>query len=446
MNIRGNVIWNLIGMVVPTIIALVSYAVLKKRVNYEEIGVVSLVLIIINISPLLDFGIGKVVTKKISAFDINSNEFKNYAMSALFANFLIGVIISLVAILVFKNLKLQAIDFVKYTHVVYFGCVIMPLMLIVNAVKSICEGAGNFEVQNKLKIVFLSLIFMVPMIVALRDYDRLVMLFLNILVIIVWVLVGVFLVLPKLSMSNIKKEILNGYIKKGLWIFISNLTAPLMQYYDRFAIGYLLGVSIVGIYSPLIDILNKSVALSVALSSIFYSGYCASLDSKKLIELDSNVKNKDLNKLLRYTNIFYFILFLFVFFFEAPLLKLWMGEDYYNLVAGVAPVFMIGVYFNSLAQYYYSYLQANENSKKIAKVHLLEAGLYVSAVYFILAYENLVYLAALSAVRAMVDLFILKNFVPSQFKKKNEILYLQDWFLEYAMVGTFIYLMCKHIL
>ena len=149
---------------------------------------------------------------------------------------------------------------------------------------------------------------------------------------------------------------------------------------------------------------------------------------------------------MRYTNIFYFILFLFVFFFEAPLLKLWMGEDYYNLVAGVAPVFMIGVYFNSLAQYYYSYLQANENSKKIAKVHLLEAGLYVSAVYFILAYENLVYLAALSAVRAMVDLFILKNFVPSQFKKKNEILYLQDWFLEYAMVGTFIYLMCKHIL
>lgn len=429
-------------MVVPMVFALFAYPVMKDRLNYEEIGVVALVLVVVNIAPLLDFGISKVITKKIASSQIYSRKYMMYAWTGittcLFASISLSIILYISGFTLIENGFVAA----KYKILLDFSVFCIPAMVVVTSVKGVFEGSGRFDLQNKIKSIFLSLMFLMPTIVILAGYNYEVIIKGQNLVGLAWMFISVAIATNGYKYGKISTRLMIKYVKKGGWIFISNVTTPVIQYFDRVVIGYVLGIAAVGVYSPVADIFNRSISLSVALSSIFYSAVCYKYVNANAKFLNSE-GDGNLNKLFRFVNLAYIGLFVTIWQFEKKIIVFWMGDEYYELVQGIVPFIMIGVYFNSIAQFYYSYLQATENAKKVAQLHVCEAGFYIVILYFSVKSYGLISVAAVGALRSILDYFLLKSMVPAKCKNENSLLFDNEWYLCYLILMVYVSLIFK---
>ena len=160
--IKNNIIYNLFGQFFPFLFVLIAYPILIEDLGIEKFGLLSLLLLFINVLIIFDFGISRAIIKYISE-DLNNSNNNNLLISnALLIQIFIGIIGCLCLILCSKGISNSILKISQenicetQTSFIYIS-LILPGILLNNTFRGILEAFSRFDITNIIRIVFNSM-------------------------------------------------------------------------------------------------------------------------------------------------------------------------------------------------------------------------------------------------------------------------------------------------
>ena len=246
-----NTVWNVIGQVVPYLVAIISIPVLISSLGTERFGILTLVWLIIGYFNLFNLGLGRALTQLVSERmgKGTDEEIPELTWTGLFLMFMLGltgtvVLMSLASWIVHSVLNIPEELQADTVNTFYMLAISIPAIVCTDGLTGILSASQRFDLINAVRIPMSTFVYAGPLMVLPFSHS---------LVPIAAVLVtsriltaGVYLlmclkVMPYLRHTvRIKLAMLKPLIRFGGWMTISNVINPFMVTMDRFFIGALI--------------------------------------------------------------------------------------------------------------------------------------------------------------------------------------------------------------
>ncbi|MFZ0738880.1 MAG: flippase [Candidatus Acidiferrales bacterium] len=186
-------------------------------------------------------------------------------------------------------------------------------------------------------------------------------------------------------------------LRFGGWITFDNLIGPLMVSIDRFIIGTVLSVSLLTYYVVPQEMITKLLIIPMALQQVIFPAFSGMIDRR----------NRDAGRLYRYsTDVVFLALFpvtLVFVVFAQNVLGLWLGASFAASSYRVLQVLAIGVLANGMAHVPSSMIQAGGHPELNAKLHSIELPIYVLCAWWMIAHYGILGAAAAWTLRVFAD-------------------------------------------
>lgn len=402
MSIIKDSAWNIIAIVIPTLVALPVLGILARMLGVELFGIFTLIFAILGYASVFDMGLSRALVRSIS-INRNSNvDIKEYLFTSSITVLLIGFIVSLVIFLFKVNIasllnvsELIYADVVNCLQLISF---VIPFLLLNIVWQSYLEGLERFKELSVLKVITNILLSVIPL------------LFLFIKNSIVFAVAGLalarlisFLVFYFYAYCELKQYYyyslfnkckLKELFKFGSWLTVSNVISPMMVYFDRFVLSSMVGASNVALYTAPSEIVSKLLMVPSAVSKTLFP------------KISNKLEIRVVYKVLVFLLLIVFIVMLPFFIFSGKILTLWLGSGY-EAASTTLRILLMGFIFNSLAQVPYTYIQAKGFSNVTAKIHLLEVIPYFLLLSFLVSLYSFNGAALAWSLRVFVDCCIL---------------------------------------
>lgn len=412
---KKNILLNLAGSGIPLIVALWAMPFLLHSYGNEKFGVLSIVWALIGYFSIFDLGMGRALTKLVAErlAANKKNEIDDLVGTALVALMVMGlcaiIFVIFLAPWVAKSiLKLNGdlmLDGVYSIKILSIG---LPFVMASSAMVGLLEAHEKFSTTNTLKTVTGVLNFIGPSIVTIWSVDLIcATLILVAIRIAVTIAYAYFCVKNSIINSIIPKKFeIKKILTYGGWITVSNIISPLMVQMDRFVVSAVLGVAVLSYYVIPVDLINRLIFIPAALTGVLFP---------KFSGLWCNNKNAGIllyNKSIKMMALV-IIPFCAMAYFLAPIAIGYMVDDR-EFIKNSEPIIKIliaGYFFNSMAQIPYITLQSAGYPSVTAKIHLLEAPIYMLGTIILLNYCGIVGAAIGWSLRMCVDSVVLFYFV-----------------------------------
>lgn len=377
-----NTIYNLLGLGLPVIAAIVSAPLLIQGLGTERFGILSLAWVFIGYASLFDLGLGRALTQSVAerlGAGRNQEIPPLIRVSLLFISVL-GAIGALVVIVLAPWLVSKALNIPSalQRETQYAFCLLavsIPFVINTAALRGVLEAYQRFGVINALRIPMGLFTFIGPLL-ALFYSDSLVSVIAILLVgrIIFW---SIHLLCCRQYMRLTSQESppswaeLRHLLGFGGWVAVSNVIGPMMVSMDRFLIGALASVSAVAFYATPYQAVTQLVIIPGALVSVLFPAFAT-----------SNAQNQRQTSILfgrgvKYTFIALWPLSLVIMTLANEGLRVWVGVEFAQNSTFVLRVLTIGVLVNGLALIPFALIQGVGRPDLTAKLHLIELPLYL---------------------------------------------------------------------
>lgn len=410
-----NSLFNLVGYLIPAIVGFPALGILSRHLSVDLFGLFSICMILVGYASIFDFGITRSIVRAIAA-----NKNNCVKVEALFGTALLIVTsISICIAIVFyissgKITDLLNVRDVHYTDVNYSLSLLsfcFVLVLVNQTMWAVYEGYEEFKDLSILRVSSSLLMIILPMILSFVES--------SLSSVVLGLLIGrilSFSITLKhfLKRFNLKFRVdfslVEYFLNYGGWLTLSNFISPLIRYFDRFLVSFQLGSQLLAFYSAPNDLVNRLNVIPNAISKALFPILCDS--------------NSDAKSHLRVSFILSvgsaLIVVIPIYFFSEPILTLWLGEPYGVESSIYLKIFLVGYFFNSLAQIPYSRIQALGHSKLTAKLHFAEAFFYLIVLFYVTEHYSLVGAAVCWTSRMVFDCVILFIF-SSRLQRINNV-------------------------
>lgn len=384
LTILKNSLWNGLGLIIPSLVALPAIAIMARILSVETFGLFMLAFAIIGYAGIFDGGLTRAVIRSIAMHDSDAKKNQRVVGTASWAVLVLGVVAML---LVYFGAKYIAV-LLNVTPASMADAVsgykllalVIPPYLLSLIWFAYPEGKQQFLRLSILKTMTGSLVAVLPVVGVLLEPS------------LVFAVGGLFvarIITLGVAYTACRMELgavfqfdtatLQSLMRFGGWMTVSNVVSPLMAYADRFLLSNLVGADRVAFYtSP-----SEAVArLSVVPGAV----------SRTIFPLFSNLQ-QDAADAARAAFwgllIVCSLLALPVFVFAKPILTLWLGQPYGVESSNILRVLVVGFVFNAIAQVPFSRLQASGEAKITALVHLSELLPYLAILILLVQMHGL---------------------------------------------------------
>jgi O-antigen/teichoic acid export membrane protein len=349
-----NTIWNLLGQIVPMVVAIVTIPIIIRGMGVERFGVLSLVWVVVGYFSLFDLGIGRALTKFVSD-KLGANEehlIPSLARTSLLLMVLLGTFGALVTLaispwLIHRMLKIPEALQPESLHGFYLLALCVPIVTITAGLRGILEALQRFRIANVIRIPLSIFSFVAPLLVLPFSHS----LFPVIAVLAVGRIVGCgvhvwacFEAVPELRRSgSIEGTLVIPLLRYGSWMTVNNVLGPLMSYIDRFLIGVLLSVSAVAYYTAPVDMVLRLTVIPIAVVGVLFPAFAMSLNQ------DPARAGLLLSRGLKYVFLVVFPIVLVMVTFAPEGLRLWLGPAFSLHGASVLRWVAAGAFLNALS-------------------------------------------------------------------------------------------------
>jgi len=403
-----NVIFNMFGQIIPTILALIAIPILIKGLGTERFGILSLAWAVIGYFGLFDLGLSRALTQ-ILADKLGKRQDSD--IPAIFwTTMTIMLFLSIIAIIILfivtpwlvqSMLKIPKSLMKETIYTLYIISFSIPIIIITAGLIGLLSAYQRFDLINKIKVPTATLSVLGPILIV-QFFNGLVpvvalLLLLRLLSLIVHFIVCLHVV-PILRLNiTISKNIVTPILSIGSWMTVSNIIGPLMVYMDRFLIGSLLSVAAVAYYTTPYEFVTKLWIISGAIVGVLFPAFATSY------KYDS-----DRTQILYLRGIKYILLTLFplclcIITFSHEGLDLWLGSGFANNGAVVLQWLTIGVFINSAAHVPFALLQSVGRPDLTAKLHLVELPIYIFFLWWMTNSLGIVGVAIAWVIRLAID-------------------------------------------
>jgi len=406
MKLWRNTLWNMLGLIVPSIIALPAMGFMARILGVEEFGLFMLAFSLLGYASIFDGGMTRAVIHAVAINNGNLEKDRQVLGTAtwtvLSLSILVGVLMFYFSenVIGWLNVSINASD--EATQAFEYLALVVPPTLLGMVWFSYPEGRQQFAKLNIYKTISGSLVALLPAL-ALYWEANLVNAILGLLLARILNL-GLAFILCYSGLGGLffsfKLQVLKTLLSFGSWITLSNIVSPLMVYADRFILSSTLGASRVAFYTAPAEAVARMGIVPGALAKVLFPFFSGNRGDTLRVASQAY-------KGLLLTSI---VMVLPVFLLAEMILQLWLGEPYGQESANILRILLIGFLFNSLAQIPFARIQAHGKSKLTAMIHLAEFIPYMVILGGFVYFWGLHGAAIAWALRVAVDFVVLEHF------------------------------------
>lgn len=406
MSLLRNSWLNLIGLAVPSLVAIPAMGFMARTLERETFGLFTLALAFLGYSAIFDGGLSRAVIREVSIHRGNTEETRHILGSAVRISFTIGLLVSLLIVMSSDalthtlNVTTASFEDARIGVVILAFCV--PLVILNATLMALLEGREEFGAVNIIRATGLSLVFLIPVFVTLHDhafkslamglvFARLMMLCLT---------YSLYFRSARFHPTAFSRDTLIRLYQFGSWLTVSNIISPVMEYIDRFVLASIRGSATVIYYTAPAEMTTRLLSLPGAISRSLFPAVSRSMKNE--------VRHLVL-RALRYQLMLVSGITALVMLFAGEILQVWLGEDFAIHSRDVLMWLMVGFFFNGLATIPFTHLQASGHAKVTAMIHLAEVGPYLLLLGTLASNFGLTGGAAAWSIRVFVD-FLLMSF------------------------------------
>lgn len=415
-HVARNFIYNLGGMGLPLLVAVVAVPLLARFAGLPRLGFLTIAWALIGYLGFLDLGLSRVVARRVAA----AGSAAQLAAEVRLVRRLVTVLAvggaaaaGLLALLTpdrwlaGQHLPAELVEEVRLSWVLLVST--LPLLLVSNIWRGAMEGRQAFAQVNLYRLAFGVWMFGAPLLIVLWQPTLPAM-----IAGIVAGRVGLTWLhwrwcdrhLPPARGSVNRSDTatsslaLSSALREGGWITLANAVGPLMVVADRFVLGAFLPLAAVAAYAVPQEVAMRLLIVPAALAITVFPAV-ASLAGAGAA--GAVLVRRAMRVAMVVTLPFTFVLALLA----TPILTLWMGAVFAAESAAVLKILMVGVTVNAPAQIVFTSLQATARARTTACLLLYELVPYAALLLLAVSAFGIVGAALAWSIRVIVDAVIL---------------------------------------
>ena len=411
VSIRKNIIWNLLGNVLPLVVGLLIFPLIISAYGTERFGLLALAWSLVGYFSLFDMGLSRAITQMVSerlSKQIDNAEIVEMIRTSFHVMWLLGLIGGsvlwlIVPWLITDMLKISSAlnhETIQAFSILAFS---IPLVVHTSALRGVLDALQLFKQASLIRIVLGVGTFVGPYIASLFGASLIYAAYSLVLVrVISWVMhfyVVHNTALLKTKSLNYHGKWLKPLFSFGGWMTVSNVIGPLMVYLDRFVIAAIIGASAVAYYVAPYEVVTKMWAVPAAISGVLFPLFAKEWQKNPITSA------KFLNQGVTYVLIFLYPLVLFMSLFAHEWLLIWLNQEFSVNGAVIVGWLAAGVLVNSVAQIIFAKVQGAGRADWTAKLHMLEVLPYLLILWFALKHFGIAGAAFAWFLRVTVDMF-----------------------------------------
>ncbi len=404
MNLVKNSIWNILGVVIPTLVAIPAMGALGRILGVEKFGLFMLAYALVGYASIFDGGLSRAVIREVS---INSNDVRQVGCIVGTATIaVLGLSLFATGLLWISSVGLTDLLSVSSENVgdttsalcwLGFG---IPSFLLSMIWFSYLEGYERFAELNVLKALSSTVVAVTPLIAALFEP--------TLKSVVIGLVIARFITalvafascraIFRSGVFRVEIDVLKRLLQFGGWLTVTNIIGPIMVYFDRFLLSNLVGANKVAFYIAPSEAIARMLIVPASVARALFPRL-----SKPGLDARKAVKNSLIG--LAAASLFMVVP---VYFLAEHIMVLWMGSEFSGDSALILKILLIGFFFNSITQVPYIKIQAAGGSKATAMVHLAEVLPYLGGLYLLVEQYSLLGAAIAWSLRSAADFFILQ--------------------------------------
>ena len=413
MNLK-NIIWNLLGVAVPVLLAVLVIPALIKLIGLERFGLLSIAWGVVGKVGMFDLGIGRATTQFIAK--LIGKELQHQIPDVLkIATRLTVLVGSAVALGLVASAYFGATSYIKATPLVsselVWAVIVLAFGLPVQALSATLRGVNEAFADFKgISIVrmFLGIFhFIGPLLVGIYT-QHLAMIFATL---VISRLLGVcfYMRLASKHLATCKGlesndgELLDQRAARstllsfGGWLTVGAIAAFILNQSERVGIGILLAAAAIATFSIPFEIVLKSTIVVTAISTIAFpqlSTLCQS-DPQRAIGLFHGWMFKTVGVMA--------IICLIMIFVLPSFLRWWIGDDLPQQAPWIGQLLCVGVLLRAANVMTCSMLHASGRADLTTKVRIGEVLIYLPILCLLLMNFGIVGAAYGWLIRMLLD-------------------------------------------
>ncbi len=413
-----NVAWNLVGLVVPLLIAALTIPALLHDIGLERFGLLAIAWGMIGFAGVFDLGIGRATTQAVA--QLRGTEKLHEAAIVVKTAYSLSSRTGLVgAALLAAVVLVGAPSLLKYSaelnsEVKYAGYILalaIPVQSVSAMFRGVNEAFENFKGISIVRIGIGVANFLGPFVVA-QFTTNLVALVMTLLASRLFALLAFYSLasicldreLPRAEYrstpdhsSDIKRRILAF----GGWVTLSGVVYPVMMHADRFIIGAKVSAQAVSAYVIPYEMVVQTLTLIGAITTVIFPRLAALVASN----IDEAMK-------VFYAWLFYAVgLMTLVSVVGAAaipyVLPAWLGQNVSEESILVGQILCAGLIPYTVGTMYLALIHAHNRADVTGKAHLFQSPFYLGLLYWAVVRFGPVGAACAWALRAAMDAGIL---------------------------------------
>jgi O-antigen/teichoic acid export membrane protein len=384
-----NTVWNLLGQLLPMLVAVFTVPPLVRALGMDRFGLLSLAWIVIGYFSLFDLGIGRALTKLV-ADKIGADQehaIPPLVWTSLVLMLILGIVgglvmTALVPWLVHTMRKVPESLQVETLRSLYLLSLSIPLVTVTSGFRGVLEAQQRFRILNIIRVPMSIFLFLGPLLIL--PFSHSLVPVIGILVVgrlmgLVAHQVACFHASPGLATGfSFQRSLVGPLLKIGGWMTVSNIVGPAILYVDRFLIGALLSVSAVTYYTVPFDVVSRLMVIPVAIAGVLFPAFALSMAQ------DPDRTAMLLRRGVKYTFMVIFPMALVIVAFAPEILRLWVGPAFALNSGPVLRWLAAGVLMNCLAVIPFSLLQGIGRPDMTGKVLFIELPLFLAASWMLM--------------------------------------------------------------
>lgn len=377
-------LYNLLGQVLPLLVALVAIPYVVRGLGPERFGLLSLAWVVLGYFTLFDLGLGRATTKYVAELVGRGEEQRvpEVLWTALAFQLILGLLGAAVLFLVTPFLVERVLhvppELAAEARRAFTALSLgVPVVLVSSSLLGALEGRQRFDLVNAVRIPASAGTYLLPALgVALQaDLAHIVLLIIawraaaaTILLWVNWRTAETF----RATWPN--RALARQLIGFGAWVAVSGVVGPVLVYLERFVLATLTSVAALGYYVAPYEAVTRLWVVPASLATTLFPVF-SQLGTSRSLEAAGDLMLRAIRILA--SLLAPVVLVLVVFSWE--IIALWLGPEFAAHSAAVLQILAVGVLVNSLANVPYALVQASGRPDLTAKFHLLELPLHLAA-------------------------------------------------------------------
>lgn len=411
MSVSRHTTYNLVGSILPIILALATVPIYLRLVGPDRYGVLAIAWLLLGYFGLFDLGLGRATSFRIAALrDASPTARADTFWAALSVNLGMGVL---------GGAALWAAGSYFFTHIfkvdeglrpeILYSVPLLaagvPIATLTGVLTGAMQGRQKFLETNAISVVSTGLFQLFPLAVAWWVGPNLVWLLTAAVMARVLALVGLgYLCHVELTRGHpgrLVRDEIPLLLKYGGWVTLSSMFGPLLVIIDRFVIGAMFGAVAVTVYTVPFQLAQRIQILPVAVTNaLFPRMSAASADERHAMSHSASLALASLVSLP----------VLGLIYILDPFLVLWVGAKIAAEAAPIGRILIIGFWANAFALIPFMRMQSKGRPDLVTKVLLIQVAPYLIGLYFGMKWYGLPGAAFAFTGRCVVD-YVMLNWV-----------------------------------